>query len=224
MTFNTTSVKVTCATLSKDYCVQPPWKYIKACGYSDSFFKKKNNHYQRSMTPKWPLTQLLLRSNVWLNPRITVSKSHGNTSMYVDKVIIFAKNITYYKHTDRTYIYILRIEWVITHSLSDRSFWSKSLTEQTSNETKIEPTPQQWLSSNLLWFASLNNKAFGNIFCNPQKSFHTSPESFDLKNRGCQPFFKLNNSIYWKNKASCKIFCLYYSSRGGVKTLLWITK
>ena len=55
-----------------------------------------------------------------------------------------------------------------------------------------------WLSSNLSWFASLNNKAFGNLFCNPQKSFHTSPETSDSNNRGCQPFFKLNNSIYWK--------------------------
>ena len=53
-----------------------------------------------------------------------------------------------------------------------------------------------WLSSNLSLFASLNNKAFGNLFCNPQKSFHTSPESSDSNNSGCQPFFKLNNSIY----------------------------
>ena len=53
-----------------------------------------------------------------------------------------------------------------------------------------------WLSSNLSWFASLNNKAFGNLFYNPQKSFHTSPESSDSNNRGCQPSFKLNNSTY----------------------------
>ena len=44
----------------------------------------------------------------------------------------------------------------------------------------------------------LNNKAFGNLFCNPQKSFHTSPESSDSNNRGCQPFIKLNISIYKK--------------------------
>ena len=42
-----------------------------------------------------------------------------------------------------------------------------------------------WLSSNLSWFASLNNKALGNLFCNPQRSFHTSPEHSDS-----------NNSIY----------------------------
>ena len=31
--------------------------------------------------------------------------------------------------------------------------------------------------------------------CNPQKSFHTSPKSSDSNNRGCESFFKLNNSI-----------------------------
>ena len=37
----------------------------------------------------------LLRSHVSLYPRIIVSKSHGNTSMYMDTVINFAKNTTY---------------------------------------------------------------------------------------------------------------------------------
>ena len=45
----------------------------------------------------------------------------------------------------------------------------------------------------------MNSKAFRNLFCNPQKSFHTSPEYSDLNNRGCQSFFKLNNSISKKN-------------------------
>ena len=64
-----------------------PMKYIKVCGYSDPFCKNLN---QRSLTPRWPLTPHLLRSHVWLYPRIIVPKSHGNTSMYVDKVINFA--------------------------------------------------------------------------------------------------------------------------------------
>ena len=41
----------------------------------------------------------------------------------------------------------------------------------------------------------MNNKAFGNIFCNPEKSFHTSPRSSASNNRGYRPFFKLNNGI-----------------------------
>ena len=51
------------------------------------------NLNQRSLTPRWPLTPHLLRSHVWLYPRIIVSKSHENTSMYVDTVIFFVKNL-----------------------------------------------------------------------------------------------------------------------------------
>ena len=41
------------------------------------------------MTQRWPLTPLLLRSSVRLYPRIIVSKSHENTSKYVDTVTFF---------------------------------------------------------------------------------------------------------------------------------------
>ena len=83
-----------------------------------TLFSKKLN--QRSLTPRWPLTPCLLRSHVWLYPRIIVSKSHGNTSMYVDTVINLANyhihTHTYYLHT--TYIlrtYYVQNEW--SHSL-----------------------------------------------------------------------------------------------------------
>ena len=89
LTFDPTSVEVICVTLPKDHCVQVLWKYIKVCGYSDRFCKNLN---QRSLTPRWPLTPHLLRSHVWLYPRIIVSKSHGNTSMYVDTMINFAND------------------------------------------------------------------------------------------------------------------------------------
>ena len=91
MTFDPTSVEVLCVTLPKDHCVQVPWKYIKVCGYSDPFCKNLN---QRSLTPRWPLTPHLLRSHVWLYPRIIVPKSHENTSKYVDTVTLFAKTWT----------------------------------------------------------------------------------------------------------------------------------
>ena len=54
-------------------------------------FLQKKNLNQRSLTPRWPLTPHLLRSHVWLYPRIIVSKSHENTSKYVDTVTFFAK-------------------------------------------------------------------------------------------------------------------------------------
>ena len=98
--------------------------------YVDTLTLFSNNLNQRSLTPRWPLTPCLLRSLVWLYPRIIVSKSHDNTSMYVDTVINFAN---YHIHTHTTtYIhilgttYILRTEWVIT----------QSLTELSSGETK----------------------------------------------------------------------------------------
>ena len=72
----------------------------------------------------------------------------------------------------------------------------------------------------------MNNKAFGNLFCNSQKSFYTSPGSSDSINRGYRSFFKLNNSIYIykhprRNFFFCKCHCwvwrmidkVYYSSR-----------
>ena len=88
MIFDPTSVEVICVTLAKYRCVQDPWKYIKVFRYSDHFCKNLN---QRSLTPRWPSTPYLLRSHVWLYPRITVSKSHENTSKYVDTVTLFAK-------------------------------------------------------------------------------------------------------------------------------------
>ena len=93
MTLDPTSVDVLCVTLPKDHCVQLPWKYIKVCGYSDLFCKKKTWNTGR-WPPRWPLTPHLLRSHVWLYPRIIVSKSHENTSKYVDTVTLFAKTWT----------------------------------------------------------------------------------------------------------------------------------
>ena len=49
---------------------------------------------KRSLTPRWPLTPSLLRSHVWLYPRIIVSKSNENTSKFVDTVTLFSKTWT----------------------------------------------------------------------------------------------------------------------------------
>ena len=84
-------LSVTYVTLPKDHCVQVPWKYINVCGYSNPFCKNLN---RRSLTPRWPLTPHLLRSHVWLYPRIIVSKSYENKSKYVDTVTLFAKTWT----------------------------------------------------------------------------------------------------------------------------------
>ena len=87
--------------------------------YVDTLTLFSKNLNQRSLTPRWPLTPCLLRSRVWLYPRIIVSKSHDNSSMYVDTVINFAKyhiHTTYYIHTtDILCTYYVQNEW--SHSL-----------------------------------------------------------------------------------------------------------
>ena len=95
MTFDPKSVEVTCVTLPKDHCVQVPWKYIKVDAVP-LFFQKLE---LKVTDPQMTFDLHLIRSHVWLYPRIIVSKSHGNTSKHVDSVINFAK---YHIHT--TYI------------------------------------------------------------------------------------------------------------------------
>ena len=93
MTFDPTSVEVTCVTLPKNHCVQVPWKYIKVCGYSDYFSKTLTKRSMTQITPRWPLTPLQLRSHVQLCPRIIVSNSYKNTSKHVDTVTFFFKTL-----------------------------------------------------------------------------------------------------------------------------------
>ena len=66
-----------------------PMKIHQSMWIQWPFFQKNLN--QRSLTPRWPLTPTLLRSHVWLYPRIIVSKSHENTSKYVDTVTFLKK-------------------------------------------------------------------------------------------------------------------------------------
>ena len=110
-----------------------------------TFFKNLN---QRSLTPRWPLNPCLLRSHVWLYPSVIVSKSHGNTSMYVDTVIKFAKlpHTTYHIHTCTHTVYILRTEWVITKSLTEHSSGETKMTSKLNqNDTRLDKILLVWL-------------------------------------------------------------------------------
>ena len=105
MTFDPTSVEVTCVTLPKDHCIQVhenTSKYVDTVQWP-FFFQNLN---QRSLTPRWPLTQSLLRSHVWLYPRIIVSKSLKIYQVcgYSDP---FFKNLNQRSLTHR---------WPLTHS------------------------------------------------------------------------------------------------------------
>ena len=57
MTFDPTSVEVTCVTLPNDHCIQVLWEYVKVCRYSDRFFNKTK---QKNTWTKghWPLDDL----------------------------------------------------------------------------------------------------------------------------------------------------------------------
>ena len=68
----------------------------------------------KSLTPRWPLTPSLLRSHVWLYPRIIGSKSHENTSKYVDTVTLFSKNLNQRSLTPR---------WPLTPCLLRSHVW-----------------------------------------------------------------------------------------------------
>ena len=110
------SSRTTCLACFCDHilCNHCNIRFENTSKYEDTLTLFSKNLNQRSLTPRWPLTPCLLRSHGWLYPRIIVSKSHDNTSTYVDTVINFAK---YHIHTHTTYIhtyYILRTEWVIT--------------------------------------------------------------------------------------------------------------
>ena len=109
-----------CDSTQGSLCLSP-MKIHQSMWIQWPFLQKNLN--QRSLTPRWPLTPHLLRSHMWLYPRIIVSKSHGNTWMYADTVINFAKIITYI-HIHTTYIHILHTH--TTYRISDHivSFWT----------------------------------------------------------------------------------------------------
>ena len=111
MTFDPTSVEVTCVTLPKDHCVQVPWKYIKVCGYSDPFCKTWSKDH-------WPLDDLwphICWGHICDSTQGSLCPSPMgiiHQCMWIQWSIlqIYHKHTTYYIHT----LYILRPESVIT--------------------------------------------------------------------------------------------------------------
>ena len=69
--------------------VLPAFAFTYFCNHCNIRFDPYQNLNQRSLIPRWLLTPSLLRSHSWHYPRIIVSKSHENTSKYVDTVTFF---------------------------------------------------------------------------------------------------------------------------------------
>ena len=76
------------------FCNHCNIRFENTSKYVDTLTLFSKNLNQRSLTPRCPLTPCLLRSHVWLYPRIIVSKSHENTSKYADTVNLFPKTWT----------------------------------------------------------------------------------------------------------------------------------
>ena len=121
------------------FCNHCNIRFENTSKYVDTLTLFSKNLNQRSLTPRWPLTPCLLRSHVWLYPRIIVSKSHDNTSMYVDTVINFAK---YHIHT---HTYILHT----TYRMSDHivSYWT-----QFRRDNKLITKSKVWIFNSKLEF------------------------------------------------------------------------
>ena len=127
--------------------------------YVDTLTLFSKNLNQRSLTPRWPLTPCLLRSHVWLYPRIIVSKSHDNSSMYVDTVINFAKyHIHTYIHTSYIlHTYYVQNEW--SHSLLLNSVQARQKAQPSASWIPQFPLPPQqftlappWLSDRIVFW------------------------------------------------------------------------
>ena len=124
--------RVSPAFASTYFCNHCNIRFENTSKYVDTLILFSKNLNQRSLTPTWPLTPCLLRSHVWLYPRIIVSKSHDNTSMYVDTVINFAN---YHIHTHTTkkslHTYILHT----TYRMSDHivSYWTQFRRDKNEN-------------------------------------------------------------------------------------------
>ena len=118
------------------FCNHCNIRFENTSKYVDTLTLFSKNLNQRSLTPRWPLTPCLLRSHVWLYPRIIVSKSHDNTSMCVDTVINFAK---YHIHIHTTYILHT------TYRMSDHivSYWTQFMRDK-KHKPRLYITATWW--------------------------------------------------------------------------------
>ena len=100
MTLNPTSVQVTCATPPKESLCPIPMEIQKYVDTVTLF----SNLPPKLMTPWWPLSQLLLTSNVWLyyiKGSLCPSPMGIHQCMWIQWSILqnFDQDTTYYLHT-----------------------------------------------------------------------------------------------------------------------------
>ena len=172
MTFDPNSVEVTDVTLPKDCCIQVPWKYVKACGYSNPFVKYLN---QRSLTSKWPLTPRLLRSHVWRKDHcFQVPWEYINLCGYSDQ--FFKYNILH------TYIHIHT--YYIHNNVQNE--WSHRLVLNTVQARQKAPDTHQKCQIMQVWKKSKSFQHFSplSLYYHIELNFHNLFSNFLILHTG----------------------------------------
>ena len=175
-----------------------------------SFFSKNLN--QKSLTPTWPLTPCLLRSHVWLYPRIIVSKSHDNTSMYVDTVINLANyHIHTHVHIHTTYRmrdHIVsywtqfRRDKKVTHSYTNRPDFGQ-------NFDKVTSPPFFYL----LFFCFSNFLRFKPILAQASEKIEKLTHSYKILHRyGVIDILIYQEELHMLVAYPRRVFCTEYNS------------
>ena len=120
--------RTTCLVCFRDHILLQSLynRFENTSKYVDTLTLFSKNLNQRSLTPRWPFNPMSVEVTCVTLPKdhcVQVSKSHDNTSMYVDTVINFAK---YHIHTHTTYI--LHTTYIhTTYRMSDHivSYWTQ---------------------------------------------------------------------------------------------------
>ena len=81
MTFDPTSVEVTCVTVPKDHCVQVPWEYVNVCGYSDEFCKLPHTYIHILRTYYVHTTYYILHTTYRISDHIVSLRRDKNVKI-----------------------------------------------------------------------------------------------------------------------------------------------
>ena len=88
MTFDPTSVEVTCVSLPKDHCVPVSWEYINVCGYSDQFCKLPHTYtyiHTYYIQDEW--SHSLFLNSVQARQKGSVKQTKAIVHMNVEKTV-----------------------------------------------------------------------------------------------------------------------------------------
>ena len=117
MTFDPTSVEVTCVTVPKDHCVQVPWEYVNVCGYSDEFCKLPHTYIHILRTYYVHTTYYILHTTYRISDHI-VSLRRDKKSM-CHRWFLFG--MSYYIN----FQFIRRFQFIPWRVIKGQQWWGK---------------------------------------------------------------------------------------------------